>query len=54
MTFTFIDIVFFIIIAAFAIVAMIHGLIKELFGKLAVIAGVVAGFYFCGDRKSVV
>jgi membrane protein required for colicin V production len=27
---------------------MIHGLIKELFGKLAVIAGVVAGFYFCG------
>ncbi len=48
MTFTFIDIVFFIIIAAFAIVAMIHGLIKELFGKLAIIAGVVAGFYFCG------
>lgn len=48
MTFTFIDIVFFIIIAAFAITAMIHGLIKELFGKLAVIAGVVAGFYFCG------
>ena len=48
MTFTFIDIVFFIIIAAFAIVAMIHGLIKELFGKLAIIAGVVSGFYFCG------
>ena len=36
------------LIAAFAFVAMIHGLIKELFGKLAVIAGVVAGFYFCG------
>ncbi|MBQ8013660.1 MAG: CvpA family protein [Treponema sp.] len=48
MTFTFIDIVFLIIIAAFAFVAMIHGLIKELFGKLAVIVGLVAGFYFCG------
>jgi membrane protein required for colicin V production len=48
MTFTFIDIVFLIIIAAFAFTAMIHGLIQELFGKLAVIVGVVAGFYFCG------
>ena len=48
MTFTFIDIVFLIIIAAFAFTAMIHGLIQELFGKLAVIIGVVAGFYFCG------
>ncbi|MCR4821568.1 MAG: CvpA family protein [Treponema sp.] len=48
MTFTFIDIVFFIIIAFFALVAMVHGLIKELFGKLAVIVGLVAGFYFCG------
>lgn len=48
MTFTFIDIVFLIIIAAFAFVAMIHGLINELFGKLAMIVGVVAGFYFCG------
>ncbi|WP_294430521.1 CvpA family protein [uncultured Treponema sp.] len=48
MTFTFIDIVFLIIIAAFAIMAMIHGFIQELFGKIAVIAGVVAGFYFCG------
>lgn len=48
MTFTFIDIVFLIIIAAFAFMAMIHGFISELFGKLAVIVGVVAGFYFCG------
>ena len=48
MTFTFIDIVFLIIIVAFAFMAMIHGLIQELFGKVAVIAGVVAGFYFCG------
>lgn len=48
MTFTFIDIVFLIIIAVFAIMAMIHGFIQELFGKIAVIAGVVAGFYFCG------
>lgn len=48
MTFTFIDIVFFIIIITFALMAMIHGLIEELFGKLAVIVGVVAGFYFCG------
>lgn len=48
MTFTFIDIVFLIIILAFAFAAMIHGLIKELFGKLAVIVGVAGGFYFCG------
>ncbi len=48
MSFTFIDIVFLIIIASFAFMAMIHGLISELFGKLAVIVGLVAGFYFCG------
>ncbi len=48
MTFTFIDIVFLIIIISFAFMAMIHGLIKEILGKLAVIAGIVAGFYFCG------
>ena len=47
MTLTFIDIVFLIIIFAFALVTMIHGFIKEIFGKLAVIAGIVAGFYFC-------
>ncbi|MBB5225296.1 CvpA family protein [Treponema ruminis] len=48
MTFTFIDIVFLIIIFSFAFLAMIHGLIQELFGKLALIVGLVAGFYFCG------
>ena len=48
MTFTFIDIFFFLIIGVFAIISMIHGLRAELFGKLAVIAGLVAGFYFCG------
>lgn len=48
MTFTFIDIVFLLIIGVFALISMIHGLIQELFGKLAVIAGLVAGFYFCG------
>lgn len=48
MTFTFIDIIFLIIIAVFAFSALIHGLIAEVFGKLAVIAGIVAGFYFCG------
>ena len=48
MTFTFIDIVFLIIILALALSAVVHGFIKELFGKLAVIAGVTAGFYFCG------
>ena len=48
MTLTFIDIVFLVIVAFFALSAMMHGLIEELFGKLAVIVGVVAGFYFCG------
>lgn len=48
MTFTFIDVVFLLIIAFFAFMALIHGLIKELFGKVAVIVGVVSGFYFCG------
>ncbi len=48
MTLDFIDIVFLVIVAFFALSAMMHGLIEELFGKLAVIVGVVAGFYFCG------
>ncbi len=48
MTLAFIDIVFLVIVAFFALSAMMHGLIEELFGKLAVIVGVVAGFYFCG------
>ena len=48
MTFTFIDIFFLIIILAFAFIATIHGFIKEVFGKIAVIAGVFAGFCFCG------
>lgn len=48
MTFTFIDIVFLIIILAFALTAALHGLIKEVFGKIAVIAGLYVAFFFCG------
>lgn len=46
MHFTFIDIVFTVIVLFFAIMACAHGLIKELFGKLAIIAGVVVALIF--------
>lgn len=48
MTFTFVDVVFAVVVLCFAVSAAVHGFIRELFGKLAVVAGVVAGFYFCG------
>ncbi|WP_407428731.1 CvpA family protein [Treponema sp.] len=48
MTFSFIDIFFLIIILTFAIMVTVHGFVKELFSRLAIIAGVFAGFYFCG------
>ncbi|MBQ0051329.1 MAG: CvpA family protein [Treponema sp.] len=52
MTFSFIDIIFLVIILFFALTAMAHGLIKEVFGKLAVIAGLFVAFYFCGMFSS--
>ncbi len=47
MHFTFIDIIFSIIILFFAVMACAKGFIKELFGKLAVIAGVLVSLFFC-------
>lgn len=43
-----VDIIFILIILYFAISSAQNGLIKEVFGKLAVIFGVLAGVYFCG------
>lgn len=48
MSFTFFDIVFTAILLIFAIMAAAHGFIAELFGKLAIIAGVLVAFYFFG------
>lgn len=48
MTFNFIDVVFIVIVLFFAVTACVSGLIRELFGKLAVVAGAVAAFFFCG------
>ncbi len=38
--------VFFILILVFAVSAAINGFIKELFSKLAVVAGIIAAVYF--------
>lgn len=46
MTFTFIDIVFFIIIFAFAISGAVKGFVAELFGKAAVILGLIIAVIF--------
>ena len=48
MTFNFIDVVFIVVILFFAVTSCVNGLIKELFGKLAVVAGAVAAFFFFG------
>lgn len=48
MHFTFIDIVFFIVLLVFGIMACAKGFIKELFGKLSVFAGLFAAVFFCG------
>ncbi len=48
MHFSFIDIVFFIIILFFGIMACAKGFIKELFGKLSIIAGILVAVLFCG------
>lgn len=42
------DCVFLLIILAFAVTACMHGFLQELFGKIAVIAGTVVSFLFCG------
>lgn len=47
MTLTFLDMLFSVVILAIAILAMINGFIKEIFGKLAVILALVAAFSFC-------
>ncbi len=46
MTFTLLDAVFFLMILCFAVTAAVNGFIKELFSKLAVVAGVVCAVYF--------
>ncbi len=51
MSFTFIDIVFFIIILVFAVIAAANGFIKELFSKLAVILGIVVSVSFFGKLE---
>lgn len=43
---TFIDVVFTVIVFVFAIMATTHGFLKELFGKLAIIAGIVVAVLF--------
>lgn len=48
MHFSFVDIVFFVIILFFGIMACAKGFIKELFGKLSVIAGILVAVLFCG------
>lgn len=48
MHFSFIDIVFSVIVLFIAISACVHGFIAEIFGKIAVIASFFTAFYFCG------
>lgn len=48
MHFSFIDIVFSVIVLFIAISACAHGFIAEIFGKIAVIASFFTAFYFCG------
>lgn len=48
MHFTFIDIVFTLIILFLGIMVCVKGFIKELFGKLALIAGIVVAVLFSG------
>ncbi|WP_443737532.1 MULTISPECIES: CvpA family protein [Treponema] len=49
MHFGFIDVVFFIIILFFAITACAKGFLKELFGKLALVSGILVAVFFCGS-----
>ena len=51
MHFTFIDIIFAIIVLVFAIMACTNGFIKELFGKVSVILGIFVASFFCGALK---
>jgi len=44
----FIDIVYILIILLFAILATKNGFIREVFGKLAIILGIIAGISFTG------
>ena len=47
MTLTFLDMIFSVFILAIALLALINGFIKEIFGKLAVILGFISAFTFC-------
>ena len=47
MTFTFLDMLFTVIIFVIAIIALINGFIKEIFGKISVILAFFAAFAFC-------
>ncbi|MBQ5537667.1 MAG: CvpA family protein [Treponema sp.] len=42
------DVILAVVVFYFAVSAARNGLLKEVFGKLAVILGVVFGVYFCG------
>lgn len=48
MHFTFVDIVFAVIVLVFAVMACSKGFIEELFGKVSIIAGVFVSVVFCG------
>ena len=47
MTLTFLDMIFSVFILAIALLSLINGFIKELFGKLAVILAFISAFTFC-------
>lgn len=47
MTLTFLDMIFSVFILAIALLSLINGFIKELFGKLAAILAFVSAFTFC-------
>ena len=51
-SFSVVDIVFAIIILFFALTAGAHGLIRELFGKISFVAGLIAALFFCGKLSS--
>lgn len=46
-----VDIFFIVVILFFGILAFFKGFIKEIFGKIAWILGVIAGFLFCGKLR---
>ena len=49
MTFTVIDWIFSILIFSFAIIGILKGFIDNIFGKLAVILGIILAYFFYKD-----